>query len=105
MGGEARERTPVQGGYLMSTRASFFTYLVLRYRGLVALPLVGDSLSNNRAITGTSKYRSTAVGTTSGTYGTMVPWYLARYHGTSSFLQQKVLPCYYPRFNKLVELY
>ena len=46
MGGETRERTPVEGGYLMSTRASFFTYLVLRYRGLA--PSAGDSLARRR---------------------------------------------------------
>ena len=36
----------VEGGYLMSTRASFFTYLVLRYRGLA--PSAGDSLARRR---------------------------------------------------------
>lgn len=46
MGGETRERTPVEGGYLMSTRASFFTYLVLRYRGLA--PSAGNSLARRR---------------------------------------------------------
>ncbi len=46
MGGETRERTPVEGGYLMSTRASFFTYLVLRYRGLA--PSDGNSLARRR---------------------------------------------------------
>ena len=36
----------VEGGYLMSTRASFFTYLVLRYRGLA--PSAGNSLARRR---------------------------------------------------------